>query len=75
LFITEQPISLKMFETLFDPPVAREELQSILGSLATDYEARSSALEVREIAGAGSFLPARVRPWIRNSLRTALPTD
>jgi len=73
LFITEQPISLKTLETLFDPPVPREELQGLLTSLIAEYEARGSALEVREIAG-GWQLSTRTEfaPWIRKLFKDRL---
>jgi len=73
LFITEQPIPLKMLETLFDPPVPRDELQNLLTSLVAEYESRGSALEVREIAG-GWQLSTRPEfaPWIRRLFKDRL---
>jgi segregation and condensation protein B len=73
LFITEQPISLKMLESLFDPPVAREELLGILNHLAEEYQGRGSALEVKEIAG-GWQLSTRPEfaPWIRKLFKDRL---
>jgi segregation and condensation protein B len=66
LFITEQPVPLKTLETLFDPPVPRDQLQSLLESLAADYAERRGALEVREIAGGWQFSTRpEFAPWIR----------
>ena len=73
LFITEQPVSLKMLESLFDPPVAREELQGLLASLAAEYAQRGSALEVREIAGGWQFSTRpEFAPWIRKLFKDRL---
>jgi segregation and condensation protein B len=73
LFITEQSISLKTFESLFDPPVAKEEIQNLLNTLVTEYSERGSALEVREIAG-GWQLSTRPEfaPWIRQLYKDRL---
>src|SRR4051812_10663449 len=73
LFITEQPIPLKILETLFDPPVPKEELQNLLVSLVAEYEGRGSALEIREIAG-GWQLATRPEfaPWIRRLFKDRL---
>jgi segregation and condensation protein B len=66
LFITEQPIPLKTLETLFDPPVPREQLESLLNTIAQDYEQRGSALEAREIAGGWQFSTRpEFAPWVR----------
>src|SRR5579864_1676184 len=73
LFITEQPISLKMLESLFDPPVPREELQGLLTALSEEYEQRGSALEVREIAGGWQFSSRpEFAPWIRKLFKDRL---
>ena len=73
LFITEQPIPMKTLETLFDPPIPRDELQNLLTSLVAEYEGRASALEVREIAG-GWQLSTRSEfaPWIRKLFKDRL---
>jgi segregation and condensation protein B len=73
LFITEQPISLKTLETLFDPPVPRDELLALLKSLSEDYDARGSALEVREIAGGWQFSTrTEFAPWVRKLFKDRL---
>ena len=66
LFVTDQPIPLKTLESLFDPPLPREELQALLQALAREYAERGSALEAREIAG-GWQLSTRPEfaPWVR----------
>jgi segregation and condensation protein B len=73
LFITEQPIPLKTLETLFDPPVPKEQLEGLLSALAEEYQQRHSALEVREIAG-GWQLSTRQEyaPWIRKLFKDRL---
>src|SRR5437016_5532678 len=73
LFITEQPVPVKTLETLFDPPIPREELQGILKSLAEAYAQRGSALEVREIAGGWQFSSRpEFAPWIRKLFKDRL---
>ena len=73
LFITEQPIPLKTLETLFDPPVPREELQGLLTALSEEYAQRGSALEVREIAGGWQFSSRpEFAPWIRKLFKDRL---
>jgi segregation and condensation protein B len=73
LFITEQPVPLKTLETLFDPPVPREDLQGLLNALAVEYEERGGALLVKEIAG-GWQLSTRPEfaPWIRKLFKDRL---
>ncbi len=73
LFITEQPISMKTLESLFDPPVPQDQLLELLNGLALEYEQRGSALEVREIAG-GWQLSTRSEfaPWIRQLFKDRL---
>src|SRR5258708_15715541 len=73
LFITEQPIPLKTLETLFDPPVPREELLGLLTSLSAEYQGRGSALEVREIAGGWQFSTRpEFAPYIRQLFKDRL---
>src|SRR5258708_40021080 len=73
LFITEQPIPIKTLETLFDPPVPREELQGLLATLAAEYQDRGSALEVREIAGGWQFSTRpEFAPYIRQLFKDRL---
>ncbi|OGR93376.1 MAG: SMC-Scp complex subunit ScpB [Elusimicrobia bacterium RIFCSPLOWO2_01_FULL_59_12] len=73
LFITEQPVPLKTLETLFDPPVPREDLLGILHSLAREYAERGSALEASEIAGGWQFSTRpEFAPWIRQLFKDRL---
>jgi segregation and condensation protein B len=73
LFITEQPIPMKTLETLFDPPVPRDQLQGLLESLSNDYVERRGALEVREIAGGWQLCTRpEFAPWIRNLFKDRL---
>jgi segregation and condensation protein B len=73
LFITEQPIPLKTLESLFDPPVPREQLLGLLTSLSAEYQERGSALEVREIAGGWQFSSRpEFAPYIRQLFKDRL---
>jgi segregation and condensation protein B len=73
LFITEQPVTPKMLESLFDPPVPREELTGLVKALAEDYAARGCALEIREIAGGWQMATRpEFAPWIRKLFKDRL---
>ena len=73
LFITEQPIPLKAFEELFDKEFPREVLQKMAQDLASDYQARGSALDLREIAGGWQFSSRpEFAPWIRKLFKDRL---
>lgn len=73
LFITEQPITPKALEGVFDGQVPKEELHSILQSISDGYALRGSALEVKEIAGGWQMA---TRPefalWIRKLFKDRL---
>ena len=73
LFISDQPISLRSFEELFDQEFSRDDLQKMAEEIAQDYRARGSALELREIAGGWQFSS---RPefavWIRKLFKDRL---
>ena len=73
LFITEQPISLKMLDGLFDAQIPKEEIETLLQTLSQEYRERGSAIEVREMAG-GWQLSTRPEfgPWIRKLFKDRL---
>ncbi|HVO33246.1 MAG TPA: SMC-Scp complex subunit ScpB [Elusimicrobiota bacterium] len=73
LFITEQPVTLKMLEGLFDQQIGRDELDRLVRELAAEYHDRGGALELREIAG-GWQLATRPEfgPWIRKLFKDRL---
>jgi segregation and condensation protein B len=73
LFITEQPVSIKTLEALFELSVPREQLQQLLQTLTQEYADRGSALEVREIAGGWQFSSRpEFAPWIRKLFKDRL---
>jgi segregation and condensation protein B len=73
MFITEQPIPLKTFETLFTPPVPKDVIEQLLNDLASEYRDRGSALEVREIAGGWQFSTRpEFAPYIRQLFKDRL---
>ena len=73
LFVADQPISLRMLDKVFDSQMSKDDLQSLLHSIAEDYRERGSAIEAREIAG-GWQLCSRPEfgPWIRKLFKDKL---
>ncbi len=73
LFITEQPITLKQLEGLFDKQVPKQELEGIIQTLANEYQLKDSALEVKAIAGGWQFsTKPELAPWIRKLFKDRL---
>lgn len=73
LFITEQPVPLKVFEELFDGEFSCVDLQKMVEEMAFDYQSRGSALELREIAGGWQFSSRpEFAPWIRKLFKDRL---
>ncbi len=73
LFVAEQPITLKAMVDVFDNQSSKEELTDILQGLASEYEARGSALEVKEIAGGWQIATqSAFGPWIRKLFKDKL---
>jgi segregation and condensation protein B len=73
LFISDQPIPLKAFEDLFDKEFSHEDLLRMAEEIALDYQARGSALELREIAGGWQFSSrSEFAPWIRKLFKDRL---
>jgi segregation and condensation protein B len=73
LFTAEQPVTLKMLETVLEKELDKNQITSLMKELADDYTVRQSALEVREI-GAGWQLATRPEfgPWIRRLFKDRL---
>jgi len=73
LFVTEQAVSIKSLEALFDGEFPPEDLKALMNGLLEDYRSRGSALEIREIAG-GWQLATRPEfgPWIRKLFKDRL---
>lgn len=73
LFITEQPVNLKSFVELFDQEFPLTEIQAMVEEISADYQSRSSALELREIAGGWQFSTrSEFGPWIRKLFKDRL---
>ena len=73
LFITDQPVPLKSFETLFDKEFSAEDLRKMAEEIAFDYQGRASALELREVAGGWQFSSrSEFAPWIRKLFKDRL---
>jgi segregation and condensation protein B len=73
LFITEQPVPLKSFSTLFDDEFPPEELRAMAEDIAHQYAERGSPLELREIAGGWQFSSRpEFAPWIRKLFKDRL---
>jgi segregation and condensation protein B len=73
LFTAEQPVTVKMLESVFEKELDKGQIESLMKELADEYAGRQSALEVREI-GAGWQLATRPEfgPWIRRLFKDRL---
>jgi segregation and condensation protein B len=72
-FIAEQPVTLKMLESLFEKEFTREQLQTMAQELTADYQSRGSALEVREIGGGWQMATRpEFAPFIRRLFKDRL---
>ncbi len=72
-FVAEQPVTLKMLETVFDKEFSKDDLRSLIAALSRDYIDRSTALEVREIAGGWQLASKpELAPWVRKLFKDRL---
>lgn len=73
LFITERPITIKMFQGAFEPSLDKETVISVLHELTEKYKNQSGSLEIREIANGWQMA---TRPefstWIRTLFKDRL---
>jgi len=72
-FVAEQPVTLKMLESVFDKEFSKDDLRGMIESLSQDYRERVTSLEVREIAGGWQLsTKAELAPWIRKLFKDRL---
>lgn len=72
-FTAEQPVTLKMLDTVFEKEFSKDELRDMVEALATDYHERAGALEVREVAGGWQLATKpELAPWIRKLFKDRL---
>lgn len=73
LFVTEQPVTLKMLHDVFEQQFDKDTLEKLCQELQDEYRLRSGALEVQEIAGGWQFATrTELGPWIRRLFKDRL---
>lgn len=73
LFVTEQPVTLKMLGNVFDGQFEKEALQALCLDIAQEYQLKGGALEVQEVAGGWQFATRpEFGPWIRKLFKDRL---
>lgn len=73
LFVTEQPVTLKSLEDVFEKQFDKDTLRALCVELSNEYSGRAGALEVQEIAGGWQFATRpELGPWIRRLFKDRL---
>lgn len=71
LFVSDKPLFLSEIKNVLEGPEA-DEIKDVIAELAIEYEAKTSALRIKEIAGGYQIVTDPVlAPWLKKLYKTA----